>query len=189
MNRTSQPRPFSLKTVIEAHIEPPKLTHELCAGVAASMGSEGLGLLMELLPKMDNWPDLSHSLSHAMRMNAVPYASALLKMGGNPNVKFLETSALHLAVELKNEQFVSLLLEYGANTKIKDGQGRTPGQLAIEQNNPSLAQYIERKRLEVKMCFVIAPLMKQLEEQSQQIQELTRQIEVLTQKVNGFHQL
>lgn len=82
-----------------------------------------------------------NELCQAAAMNSVygsKVVSCLIDLGANPNTQRVEDNEktmLHYAVENNNIGLAKLLLERGANPKIKDNDGITPAELAKKLGN------------------------------------------------------
>lgn len=70
------------------------------------------------------------ALSLAIMNNKADAASALLKAGANPDVRFKGAYLLHIVAENGASEIAKAMLNYGANPRVKDIKGRTPAQYA-----------------------------------------------------------
>jgi fido (protein-threonine AMPylation protein) len=72
--------------------------------------------------------------------------SALLRSGGNPNDETPNGHRLlQLAVKAGLEKIVKLLVDAGAEVDVKDRSGLTPFQIAVVQENKTLADFLVSK--------------------------------------------
>jgi ankyrin repeat protein len=68
--------------------------------------------------------------------NPIIYTKLLIKMGANPNIINPELgTALHFATTNDFAKIVKYLLSVGANPFVKDGDGKTPYDLAVHYGN------------------------------------------------------
>jgi len=68
----------------------------------------------------------------------------LLEKGANPNLRLKDGSTLlHMSVEQDNFAIALLLLEYGAETTLKNSQGKTPKMLAEEKGLIGIVEHLE----------------------------------------------
>jgi Fic-DOC domain mobile mystery protein B len=78
--------------------------------------------------------------------NGVALVNALLKNGGNPNDQTPNGHRLlQLAVKSGLENIVKLLISAGAEVDVKDRTGLTPFQVAVVQENKTLADFLVSK--------------------------------------------
>ena len=76
-------------------------------------------------------------ISHAANVNLCQWRDTFVMRPGR------EETALHRAVKSRHESIVALLLESGADTKLKDAQGKTALDLAREMEVEGLVQLLQ----------------------------------------------
>jgi hypothetical protein len=85
-------------------------------------------------------------LFHAVGYNKNPEVTELLlKHGANPNARdvILNTPLMCAARNKASKEIVMLLLEYGADASLKNEEGKTALDLAIEKNNTIFIEYMD----------------------------------------------
>jgi len=70
----------------------------------------------------------------------------LLKLGANPNIAANDTglTPLHWASGSGNLSAVRALVRGGADMQTKDKMGRTPQDLALQHNRPTIAHWLQQ---------------------------------------------
>ena len=82
-----------------------------------------------------------HSAVAGRRLDLV---KLLLKRGADVNGSAQGLTPLHLAAHAGHEPLASMLLAFGADTRIKDAAGHTPLQMALDQSHGTLADLLKR---------------------------------------------
>lgn len=76
--------------------------------------------------------------------NPIIYTELLIKMGADPNIVHPELgTALHFATTNDFAKIVKYLLSVGANPFIKNGDGKTPYDLAVYYGNTETADILK----------------------------------------------
>ena len=125
-------RPLSY--VIQAGVEAPLSSHlkvaELLAEAGASLDAAGK-------PEGDAWPPLHATLEKGAPFEELTWL--LLRLGADPNLSASGTTPLHIAARDKASPLqLRLLLDAGADPKIKDLRGRSAFSVLVTSPNPSL---------------------------------------------------
>ena len=114
------------------------------ARAASKRDKEMVSLLLKYHAVLDQYAAFS-PLSEAIEKGSKGIVRMLLAAGSDPNVfidKSEKKTSLHTAVwidgERKSRDITQILLAYGANTKRKDINGKTPLDLAVEIGAPEL---------------------------------------------------
>ncbi len=96
-----------------------------------------LGADVNAVDKVGNRP-----LDRAAHMGQTETVKRLLEQGAEPNFKEAMRQPLHSAVIRNHPEIVGLLLEYGADKKSEDANGRTALEWAAHKGLPEIAQLL-----------------------------------------------
>jgi len=90
--------------------------------------------------------DSSKPLLHvAVLQQHEAVVDALLKACVNVNQRFLDQTALHVAVNKNNMKLVQLLCEAGADPSMRDAMGQTPLHYAARIGNAAMVTYLQTR--------------------------------------------
>lgn len=100
--------------------------------VAAQLGQiETLKVILKFDKDINyKTPQGENALLLAIMQNKVEAASLLLSAGANPDGRYKGTYYLHLIADAGRTELAQLMIQYGANLRVKDIKGRTPAQYA-----------------------------------------------------------
>lgn len=87
-------------------------------------------------------------LYSAVQANHLQAVQALIKHKANPNAKIGQSreTVLHLACSSGRFQIAEALLEGGADPKVRDADGKTPGDYAKAKGDKALVKLLKDKR-------------------------------------------
>lgn len=87
-------------------------------------------------------------LTRAVKEKNLPLMSLLIKHGANINAQDADLNTpLHLTVLGAYYEGAEMLIQNGADPNIKNGQGKTPGELALMMGNPDIASLLPESTL------------------------------------------
>jgi ankyrin repeat protein len=86
---------------------------------------------------LKGWYNIGESLlSHGAKLNPTAHFK-----------HFTFMTPLHLAALIGDKQFIALLTEWGADPDLESGEYQTASQIALQNNHPEIARFIDRRSL------------------------------------------
>lgn len=118
---------------------------------------QAIKLLVNKIDDVDFGRNDNTPLVLAAEKNFYEIAELLLSKGASPNISPLNALTiplLHSSIKRGNEQLIQLLLNFGADIRIKDWYGKTPMEIACEFGNPKTVNTLLKMGVGVdETCF------------------------------------
>lgn len=115
--------------------------------ISVNSGSEEVTEVLLGHCRAENWiPNSSSALSKALKIGNLTLLQNLISCGLDPNQTYNNKGLLHLAIRYKNIQAAGILLQYGADINMKDGDHwrSTPLHVAARTEKPEFAGLLLR---------------------------------------------
>lgn len=120
---------------------------------AVKYGSSALvALVLSYYPRLETTAFMETTAAHWAVFNSRPEALALLlRAGANPDARMVDgSSPLHCAAMSGAQDTAGLLVEFGADVVLRDGQERTPGEVAVCNGMGEFVEMLQRVAREKK---------------------------------------